>query len=162
MKLGEPYGSPNCFAADIPRLSLRGADATKQSFAVQVPSPNPNRHCEERTRRSNLWRVVVCGPRWPSSKQYFVYLLTNYTNSVIYTGVTSNLLPRVQQHREKVNKGFTSRYNVWKLVYYEVFDDVRAAIEREKQIKAGSRARKVGLIEKENGSWKDLYPELLP
>jgi putative endonuclease len=55
-----------------------------------------------------------------SSKQYFVYLLTNYTKSVIYTGVTSNLLPRVQQHREKVNNGFTSRYNVWKLVYYAV------------------------------------------
>jgi putative endonuclease len=97
-----------------------------------------------------------------SSKHYFVYLLTNYTNSVIYTGVTSNLLPRVQQHRDKVHKGFTSRYNVWKLVYYEVFDDVRAAIEREKQIKAGSRARKVALIEGKNDSWKDFYPELLP
>ena len=98
----------------------------------------------------------------PTSKQYFVYLLTNYTNSVIYTGVTSNLMPRVQQHREKANKGFTSRYNVWKLVYHELFDDVHAAIEREKQIKAGSRARKVAIIERENGRWRDLYPDILP
>jgi putative endonuclease len=96
------------------------------------------------------------------AKLYFVYLLTNYTNSVIYTGITSNLLPRVQQHREKVNKGFTSRYNVWKLVYYEIFEDAIAAIEREKQIKAGSRARKVALIEAENKAWRDLYPDLLP
>src|SRR5688572_23772016 len=80
-------------------MSLRGANATKQSLA-------------RRSMRATM----------ASSKQYFVYLLTNYTNSVIYTGVTSNLLPRVQQHREKVNNGFTSRYNVWKLVYYEKFD----------------------------------------
>lgn len=94
-------------------------------------------------------------------RQYYVYLLTNYTNSVIYTGVTNELLRRVQQHRDKTNKGFTSRYNVWKLVYFEVAGDVNVAIEREKQIKAGSRRRKVELIEITNPTWRDLWHEII-
>jgi len=92
--------------------------------------------------------------------QYYVYLLTNYNNTVIYTGVTSDLQQRVWQHREKFVEGFTKRYNVWKLAYYEVAEDVMAAIEREKQIKAGSRRKKVALIEAENPTWRDLYHEL--
>jgi putative endonuclease len=87
--------------------------------------------------------------------------MTNFTNSVIYTGVTNNLLRRVTEHREAKTNGFTSKYRAWKLVYYEVTSDVRSAIEREKQIKAGSRARKVALIEGANRTWRDLYPEIL-
>ena len=94
-------------------------------------------------------------------KQYYVYLLTNYTNTTIYTGVTNNLLGRVQQHREKANSGFTNRYNVWKLIYFEHTREVYSALEREKQIKAGSRKAKVALIEASNSTWRDLYPELL-
>jgi putative endonuclease len=94
-------------------------------------------------------------------KYYYVYLLTNFTNRVIYTGVTGDLLARVKQHREKMNEGFTNRYNVWKLVYFEQTQEVYSALEREKQIKAGSRQAKVALVESSNPKWRDLYPELL-
>jgi putative endonuclease len=87
--------------------------------------------------------------------------MTNFTNTVIYAGLTNDLLRRVSEHREKQTEGFTSRYNVWKLVYYEAFDDVNGAIAREKQIKGGSRAKKVALIEVENRTWRDLLPELV-
>jgi putative endonuclease len=97
----------------------------------------------------------------PVEKYYYVYLVTNFTNRVIYTGVTSDLLTRVQQHREKMNEGFTNRYNAWKLVYFEQTLEVYSALEREKQIKAGSRKAKVALIEAANPHWRDLYPELL-
>src|SRR5262245_17218744 len=96
-----------------------------------------------------------------AEKYYYVYLLTNYTNRVIYTGVTGDLLARVQHHREKVNEGFTNRYNVWKLVYFEQTLEIYGALEREKQIKAGSRRAKVALVEGLNPGWRDLYPELL-
>ena len=92
--------------------------------------------------------------------QYCVYLLTNFTNSVIYTGVTSDLKRRVFEHREKLAPGFTSKYAVWKLVYYEVTDDRVAAIEREKQIKGGSRRKKEQLIHARNPLWRDLYEEI--
>ena len=92
---------------------------------------------------------------------YAVYILTNYTNAVLYTGVTSDLVGRVHQHREKLVEGFSKRYNLWKLVYYEVGDDVLAAIAREKQIKAGPRRKKVELVERENPLWRDLYLDLL-
>jgi len=91
---------------------------------------------------------------------YYVYVLTNFTNRVLYTGVTNDLGRRTYEHREKLVEGFTRRYNVWKLVYFEEADDVLSAIAREKQIKAGSRRRKVELIERENPTWRDLYPEL--
>ena len=86
--------------------------------------------------------------------------MTNKNNSVLYTGVTSNLPGRVYQHKEKMIDGFTKRYNVTKLVYYEVFSDPYNAIVREKQIKAGSRRRKIELIEGMNPKWRDLYDEL--
>jgi putative endonuclease len=79
-------------------------------------------------------------------KVYCVYILTNQRNTVLYTGVTNNLRARVHQHREKLLPGFTKRYNVSKLVYYEAGDDPAAAIAREKQIKAGSRKKKLDLI----------------
>jgi putative endonuclease len=79
---------------------------------------------------------------------------------VLYTGVTNDLGRRVYEHREKLVEGFTKRYNVWKLVYYEVTDDILSAIEREKQIKAGPRRRKVELIAAANPTWRDLYSDL--
>jgi putative endonuclease len=100
-------------------------------------------------------------PQMRYEKYYYVYLLTNFTNRVIYTGVTGDLLARVKQHREKMNEGFTNRYNVWKLVYFEQTQEVYSALEREKQIKAGSRQAKVALVERTNPKWRDLYPELL-
>ena len=91
------------------------------------------------------------------SKNYYVYIVTNYNNSVLYVGVTSNLTKRIYEHKEKLVEGFTKKYNVNKLVYYEVFDDINNAISREKQLKAGSRKRKINLINKFNNEWKDLY-----
>ena len=93
-------------------------------------------------------------------KQYYIYLMTNDNNTVIYTGVTNDLKRRVYEHKEKLVKGFTKKYNIDKLVYYEVCGDVIAAISREKQIKAGSRNKKISLIESMNEGWRDLYNEL--
>ncbi len=87
---------------------------------------------------------------------YFVYMMTNQHNTVIYTGVTNDLAKRVFQHKKKIIKGFTSQYNLDKLVYYEYTTDIRAAIAREKQIKGGSRAKKIALIKTMNPEWKDL------
>ena len=90
-------------------------------------------------------------------KKGYVYLITNKNNTVIYTGVTSNLQKRIHQHKTKFYKGFTARYNCNKLVYFEVFDDIKQAILREKQLKAGSRAKKEQLIALKNPSWEDLF-----
>jgi len=94
------------------------------------------------------------------SKPMYVYMMTNRNNTVVYTGVTNDLLRRVYLHKNKLVRGFTARYNVKKLVYYELFDDPESAIAREKQIKAGSRAKKEGLIEGMNPGWQDLYDDL--
>ncbi len=91
---------------------------------------------------------------------FYVYIMTNKDNRVLYTGVTNDLVRRVYEHKNKLINGFTSKYNLKKLVYYEIFDDVKYAISREKQIKAGSRQKKIGLIEKMNSSWDDLYKVL--
>jgi putative endonuclease len=93
-------------------------------------------------------------------KQGYVYLMTNRTNNVIYTGVTSNLQKRVYEHKHKMADGFTSKYNITKLVYYEIFDGIEEAILREKQIKAGSRNKKIELIKSVNSEFRDLYDEL--
>ena len=94
------------------------------------------------------------------SKQYYVYIMTNKSNTVLYIGVTNDLERRVYEHREKLINGFTKKYNVNKLVYYEVFEDIYTAISREKQIKSGSRQKKINLINGINKEWKDLYEEL--
>jgi putative endonuclease len=86
--------------------------------------------------------------------------MTNKHNTVLYTGITSDLKKRVYEHREKLVEGFTTKYNITKLVYYEVLRDVRSAIFREKQIKGGSREKKIQLIESINREWRDLYNEL--
>jgi putative endonuclease len=90
-------------------------------------------------------------------KNYCIYILTNKNNKVLYVGVTNNLTRRIWEHRSKLIEGFTKKYNVDKLVYYEVFDNPAEAIKREKQLKAGSRKKKVELINKLNPEWKDLY-----
>jgi putative endonuclease len=92
--------------------------------------------------------------------RYFVYVMTNQHNTVLYTGVTNDLVRRVFQHREKTLPGFTSRYNVDKLVFFEETSDVLAGIAREKQIKGGSRRKKIALIEGLNPGWRDLYGDL--
>lgn len=86
--------------------------------------------------------------------------MTNKTNKVIYTGVTSNLQKRVYEHKEKLVEGFSKKYNINKLVYYEVYDNIQGAIEREKQIKGGSREKKLKLITSMNLQFRDLYDEL--
>jgi putative endonuclease len=93
-------------------------------------------------------------------KQFFVYILTNDTHTVLYTGVTNDLMRRLYEHREGINKGFTRRYHVRQLMYYEMFDDALSAIQHEKQIKAGSRQKKLDLIKKMNPERRDLYEEL--
>ena len=89
-------------------------------------------------------------------RQYFVYILTNRRRSVLYTGVTNDLSRRVQEHRDKVVPGFTGRYQADRLVYYEAHTDIRLAIAREKQIKAGSRDDKLALAATINPKWLDL------
>ena len=86
--------------------------------------------------------------------------MANKVNTVIYTGVTSDLEKRVYEHKEKLADGFTKKYNVDKLVYYEIFDDIRDTILREKQIKSGSRAKKLNLIKAINPRFRDLYIEI--
>lgn len=85
--------------------------------------------------------------------------MTNKSNKVLYTGVTSNLFKRVAEHKDKMVLGFTNRYNITKLVYYEEFNTMEEAIAREKQIKGGSRQRKIDLVNRKNPEWKDLYEE---
>jgi putative endonuclease len=93
-------------------------------------------------------------------KVYCVYIVTNERNTVLYTGVTSDLQARIYQHREKLLPGFTKRYNAFKLVYFEAGHDAYGAISREKQIKGGSRRRKIDLVNAINPGWRDLYPDL--
>jgi putative endonuclease len=92
-------------------------------------------------------------------KQYCVYIMTNKHNTVLYTGVTNDLQRRVLEHKSGRGSKFTSKYKIIKLVYFEMGDNVDAAIAREKQIKAGSRQKKIDLINSMNPEWKDLYDE---
>ena len=90
-----------------------------------------------------------------------IYIMTNKNNTVLYVGVTNNLLRRVWEHKNKLAEGFTKQYDLNKLVYYEFFDSMTQAILREKQIKGGSRKRKTNLISKFNPDWFDLYQTLV-
>ena len=92
--------------------------------------------------------------------QYYIYILANAADRVLYVGVTNDLRRRVYEHRTKAVPGFTSRYSVTKLVYYEVCEDAYSAISREKQLKGGSRDAKVQLIRGMNPGWDDLYDSL--
>ena len=94
-------------------------------------------------------------------KHYCIYIMTNSHNTVLYTGVTNNLARRVYEHKNGLGGIFTRKYNIQKLVYYEVGEDVHSVIAREKQIKGGSRQKKIDLINKMNPEWKDLYEEII-
>jgi putative endonuclease len=96
-----------------------------------------------------------------SNAQYYVYILANKRNGTLYIGVTSDLVKRVYDHKNNVVEGFTKKYHVHKLVYYEITEDINGAIIREKRIKKWKRAWKIELIEKNNPEWKDLYFELI-
>ena len=89
-------------------------------------------------------------------RTYYVYLLTNANHTVLYIGVTNDLAKRVAEHRAGIHEGFTKKYNVHKLVHFEPYSDINTAIEREKQLKAGSRAKKLALINVNNPDWKEL------
>jgi len=95
-----------------------------------------------------------------SEKFYCVYIITNSHNTTLYTGVTNNLFRRVIEHKSREGSKFAKRYNLTKLVYFEVTNDITAAITREKQIKAGSRQKKIDLINSINPDWTDMFEEL--
>ena len=95
------------------------------------------------------------------ARQGYVYILFNKRHGTLYTGVTSNLVKRIYEHKSETGKGFTGRYDINKLGYYEVHSGIVPAIEREKQLKAGSRKRKIALIKGMNPDWKDLYDSIV-
>jgi len=95
-----------------------------------------------------------------SNKHYYIYMMTNYKETTLYTGVTNSLERRIWEHKNKATKGFTEKYNVNKLVYFEEYTDIEQAILREKQIKKWSRKRKNDLVNKLNKDWLDLYVDI--
>ena len=95
------------------------------------------------------------------NRQPAVYLLTNKPNGTLYVGVTSNLVQRIWQHKNNITKGFSCKYNLTNLVYYELCESMYEAISREKKLKAGSRKKKISLIENMNKNWNDLYSDIL-
>ena len=137
---------PVIVRSGIPRLRF----GTGSAISVGLPSCR----CEEHSAEAISGTIGVV------SKQYYVYVMTNSRNTVLYVGVTGDLIKRVYEHKAKLADGFTSKYNIVKLVYYEVFEDIENAILREKQIKAGSRQKKVRLIDSTNREWHDLYDAL--
>ena len=96
-----------------------------------------------------------------NQKNPAIYIIANKKNGTLYTGVTSNLIKRIFEHKNKLYGGFTAKYSCDVLVYYEIFEDMKNAIEREKQIKAGSRADKIKLITEFNPGWQDLYNSII-
>jgi len=92
---------------------------------------------------------------------YYIYVLASKRNGTVYIGVTNDLQKRIWEHKNKIIKGFTEKYLVDKLVYYEATPDINSAIQREKQLKSWNRKWKLELIEQENPCWKDLYPDII-
>ena len=113
------------------------------------------RHCEERSDKAIHKKVSKM------EKQSFIYIMANQKNGTLYVGVTNDLIRRVYEHKNKLIKGFTEKYDLIKLVYYEIFENIEAAIKREKQLKGGFRQRKLDLINNFNKDWEDLYEQLL-
>lgn len=95
------------------------------------------------------------------TKQSFIYIITNYKETTLYTGITNDIIKRIYEHKNKLVKGFSEKYNLTKLVYYECFEDITEAIKREKQIKGASRKKKIELINNFNKEWKDLYHDII-
>jgi len=112
--------------------------------------------------RSRPWQShsLYRRDRVMGTKQFYVYIMTNKGNTVLYTGVTNDLRRRVYEHKQKLIEGFTRKYNVLKLVYHESFGDWASTLRREKQIKAGPRKKKEELINSINKEWRDLYDKL--
>ena len=100
-------------------------------------------------------------PYYKNKKKYYVYILASKRNGTLYIGITSNLFKRIYEHKNNLIDGFTKKYNVHNLVYYEMTEDVSIALAREKQLKKWKRNWKIELIEKNNPKWKDLYFELI-
>lgn len=123
---------------------------------IAFTEPPPSSRAAQR-RGDPLFRHTGCHP----VKQPAVYIMASGRNGTIYVGVTSDLVQRVYQHQEGVTGGFTARYGCTRLVCFELFADMTAAIMREKQLKAGTRARKIALIGAANPDWSDLYPGIL-
>ncbi len=94
-------------------------------------------------------------------KQSYIYIMSNKLNGTLYVGVTSDIIRRVYEHKNSLVDGFTKKYNLKTLVYYEIYDDITEAITREKQLKAGSRKKKIELIDSMNQNWNDLYEGLI-
>lgn len=94
-------------------------------------------------------------------KQYYVYILASKKNGTLYIGITSNLVKRIYEHKQALVEGFTKKYNVHRLVYYETTNDINSAIHREKCLKKWNRAWKIKLIEEVNPLWEDLYHDIL-
>jgi putative endonuclease len=94
-------------------------------------------------------------------KQYYVYIMTNITSTVLYTGMTNDLCRRISEHKQGLVEGFTKKYKVKNLIYYETAEDLDSALFRENQIKDYSRKRKIDLINSMNPSWADLFDELI-
>jgi putative endonuclease len=94
-------------------------------------------------------------------KTYFVYIIASKINGTLYIGVTSNLVKRVYEHKNKLVEGFTKKHNVYELVHYETIEDINSAITREKQLKKWKRQWKIELIEKNNPNWRDLYYDII-
>jgi putative endonuclease len=120
---------------------------TRESFVIPA---NAGIFCHSR-ERGNLWKIM---------KGYYIYILSNKKRGTLYTGITSNLIKRIYEHKNDLVPGFTQKYNLHKLVYYEKYDDVLDAITREKRIKKWERQWKIELIENFNADWKDLYYEI--
>jgi len=130
-------------------LSLRGATR------ACLPAGRPREGSDEAISDSLILKQTMI------SRNYYVYILTNKNHRVLYVGVTNNLARRILEHKHKLNQGFTSKYNVNRLVYFETGEDIGGAIAREKQIKGGSRLDKIKLINSENPEWQDLSEEWL-
>jgi putative endonuclease len=148
--------------------SLRGSAATKQSrLWLQPPSSGLLLKANAKRSSGSARNDGVGGPmeklghrKPPRMRQPAIYIMANRRNGALYAGVASNPPQRVFQHREGLTPGFTKRYGCNLLVYYETYDDMNTAIAREKQMKAGSRKRKLALIETLNPQWRDLYGDL--
>lgn len=96
-----------------------------------------------------------------ANKQYYVYIMASKRDGMLYIGVTSDLIKRVYEHKNDLTDGFTNKYHIHNLVYFEVTEDINSAITREKQLKKWNRAWKTALIEKNNPEWRDLYCDLM-
>ena len=130
-------------------------------YLLQSPGKRSNEQTRVIARPEGPWQSP--GTVYEDNKvHYYVYILTNKNHTVLYTGVTSDLVRRVYEHKNHLDENsFTTKYKVTKLVYFEETSDVKAAIEREKQIKSWSRSRKIGLIFELNPGWVDLYNQIL-